>query len=67
MKIILAKGANMARILENSSGRRSIILSTDDVISIVREYQKITYGINSYGQIRQKLNSKKICLPEEIV
>lgn len=57
----------MARIIENINGRRCIILSADDVISLVREYQKISYGITSYEQIRRKLIMKKIYLPEEIV
>lgn len=57
----------MARIIENNSGRRSILLTTDDVLTLVREYQKITFGIKDYENIRKKLNQRKIFLPEEII
>ena len=57
----------MARILENRYGRRNIILNADDVISLVREYQSLTYGIESYEEIRKILNKNKLYLPEEII
>ena len=57
----------MARILNNEVGRRNIVLSTDDVIMIVREYQKITNGDINYEQVRSRLNQNKIYLPEDIV
>ena len=32
----------MARIIENEAGKRRLIrMSTDDVISVVREYQRV--------------------------
>lgn len=57
----------MARITENCSGKRNIILSEDDVISIVREYQVLTKSAVSYKEIRSILKENKICIPEEFV
>lgn len=57
----------MARILDNVNGRRNIILTTDDVISLVKEYQTITKGASSYDEIRKLLNNNKLYLPEEII
>lgn len=57
----------MARILENQNGRRNIALTTDDVIMVVREYQKLAQGMRDYEQIRRALNRNKIYLPEELV
>lgn len=57
----------MARILENKKGRRNIALTTDDVIMVVQEYQKLAQGRRDYEQIRRVLNRNKIYLPEELV
>lgn len=57
----------MARILENEKGRRTIVLTTDDVLALVKEYQAITNGLHSYDEIRTALNNNKLFLPEEIV
>lgn len=57
----------MARILDNKFGRRNILLTTDDVLMIVREYQRASYGVHSYKKLRQRLNNSKFFLPEEIV
>ena len=57
----------MARILENPKGRRQIILSADDIIETVREYQNLTNGLHSYKEIRSALKKKFIFLPEEII
>lgn len=57
----------MARILDNKEGRRNIILTTDDVLSVVREYQKLTRGIKSYELIREILRENKFYLPEELI
>lgn len=56
----------MAQIIENVSGRRSIRLNTNDVISIVREYQHLTSGCETYIEIREKLNNFELYLPEDI-
>lgn len=57
----------MARILENPNGRRQIILSADDIIETVREYQNLTNGLRSYAEIRSALKKKCLFLPEEMV
>ena len=57
----------MAKILENKLGRKSIKLSTDDIISIVKEYQNITKNSYSYSEIRDRLNNFTIIVPEEIL
>ncbi len=56
----------MAKIIENSKGRRSIRLNADDIISIVREYQNITKCETAYTEIRKKLLQADFYLPEEI-
>ena len=56
----------MAKIIENSKGRRNIRLNTDDVISIVREYQLISSFGSSYEQIRERLDNIEFYLPEDI-
>ena len=57
----------MARILENREGRRNVILSADDVLSVVREDQALTSGIKSYETIREVLKENKFYLPEDLV
>lgn len=56
----------MAVILENIHGRRMIRVSTDDIISIVREYQTSVCGLCSYDEIRNILGKKEIYLPEDV-
>lgn len=57
----------MARIIENMDGKRKMIkLSTDDVMTVVREYQRICYQCESYQDIRSNLSDCIIFLPEEI-
>ncbi|MCR5260554.1 MAG: hypothetical protein K6C94_01825 [Candidatus Gastranaerophilales bacterium] len=56
----------MARILENKKGRRQILLSADDIIETVREYQNLTSGLHSYEEIRSVLKEKYLFLPEEM-
>lgn len=56
----------MAKIIENKKGRRLIRLSTDDVISVVREYQNTVVKADSYSEIRQKLDSAELYLPEDV-
>ncbi len=56
----------MAKIIENSKGRRSIRLNTEDIINIVREYQNITSGCQSYENIRRNLNKAEIYIPEDL-
>jgi anaerobic ribonucleoside-triphosphate reductase len=46
----------MAKIIENTLGRRSIRLNTNDIINIVREYQNISCGLYTYNEIRKTLD-----------
>jgi len=57
----------MARILENPEGRRNVLLTIDDVLSVVREYQKVTNGVKSYEKVRELLKENRFYLPEEII
>ena len=57
----------MARIFESASGSRRVIkLSTDDVISVVREYQNIIRKKTDYVQTRDILEDIVVYLPEDI-
>lgn len=56
----------MAKIVENIKGRRIILVSTDDVINIVREYQTITQNKTSYKTIRAALDDRTLFIPEEV-
>ncbi len=58
----------MARIIENiNGGRRTIRLSTSDIISIVQEYQQLVYNNRNYSDVQSILNDNVICIPEEIL
>lgn len=56
----------MAKIIDNEQGRRIIKMSVDDVISVVREYQRIVKNNKSYDVIRENLSQAFIYLPEEV-
>lgn len=57
----------MARIIENETGKRRIIrMTSDDVISVVREYQKHVKYRSSYDEIRNQLEDCVIFIPEDI-
>lgn len=56
----------MAKIIENQIGRRIIKMSVDDIISVVREYQRIVKLPDSYEEIRHLLEDSCIFLPEEV-
>lgn len=56
----------MAKIIANKKGRRTIKLNTNEIISIVREYQNNTNKCSSYEEIRNKLNKIEIYLPEDM-
>lgn len=57
----------MARIIENiNGGRRTIKLSTSDIISIVQEYQHLVSTNRNYADIRSILDDNVIFIPEEI-
>ena len=46
----------MARIIENEKGRRIVKMSVDDIISVVREYQRVVQNPKTYEGIRMILN-----------
>lgn len=55
----------MARIIESSTNsRRTVQLSTDDIISIVQEYQQLTKNLRELEEIRDILENKVIYIPE---
>lgn len=60
------RGKIMAKIIENEQGRRMVKMSVDDIISVVREYQRIVKNPRTYEGIRLVLNQASIYLPEDI-
>ena len=56
----------MARIIESETGRRTIRMSTNDIISIVREYQRIVPRGAELNDIINCLNDTVIFIPEEV-
>ena len=56
----------MARIIENEGSRRLIKMSSDDIISVVRDYQRIVPRGCSAEEVRNYLSDTVIFIPEEI-
>lgn len=56
----------MAQIIDNGQGRRMIKMSVDDVLSIVREYQRIVQTPKTYDGIRTLLSQSLMYLPEDV-
>lgn len=57
----------MARIIENKKGRRLVKMSVDDILSVVREYQRIVKKPSTnYEGIRLILSQACMYLPEDI-
>lgn len=56
----------MAKIIENETGRRMVKMSVDDIISVVREYQRIVKNPETYEGIRTILSQALMYLPEEV-
>lgn len=57
----------MAKIITTkNTKRRTIRLSTDDIISIVQNYQQTTKGYVDIGNIRELLSNTVFYLPEEM-
>ncbi len=57
----------MARIIESENCiRRMIKLSTDDILSVVREYQRYISKKPDYIQIRDVLENTVIYIPEDV-
>jgi len=60
------RGKVMAKIIENKKGRRLIQMSSDDIISVVREYQRMIKNPKTSEGIRIVLNQANMYLPEDI-
>ena len=57
----------MARIFENETGKRRLIkMSSDDVINVVKEYQRHVKFRSSYDEIRNQLEDCVIFIPEDV-
>ncbi len=57
----------MARIIESQTGsRRMIKMSTDDIISVVQDYQRIVPRFSSIEDARSYLSDTVIFIPEEV-
>ena len=57
----------MARIIESEGGQRRVIrMSTNDIISIVQDYQRIVPRFSDSDTARSYLNDTVIYIPEEI-
>lgn len=57
----------MARIIESQKGmRRMIKMSSDDIISIVKDYQRIVPRFSTVDEARNYLSDVVIFIPEDI-
>lgn len=56
----------MAKIIENEKGRRMVKMSVDDIISVVREYQRVVQNPKTYEGIRMVLGQACMYLPEDV-
>ena len=57
----------MARIIEsNADSRRIIKLTTEDVLSVVRDYQRIVPRNSNIEDVRNYLSDTVIFIPEDV-
>ena len=57
----------MARIIESENGGRRIIkMSVDDIISVVKDYQRIVPRACATEDIRNYLSDTVVYIPEEV-
>ena len=57
----------MARIIEAKKGCRRIIkMSSDDIISIVKDYQRIVPRFSTEEEARNYLSDRIIYVPEDV-
>ena len=57
----------MAKIIETETGSRRIIrISTDDIISIVKDYQRIVPRFSTEADARNYLSDRVIFIPEDV-
>lgn len=64
--MVIGEFQSMAKIIENESGRRLVKMSVDDIISVVREYQRVVKSPHTYECIRFLLSQASMYLPEDI-
>ncbi len=65
-KIWLEREGKMAKVIENiEGGRRKILLSSYDVINVVRTYQYLVKRTKKYEKILDILREQNIFLPED--
>ena len=58
----------MARIIENETGSRRLIrMSTEDILTVVKDYQRIVPRFSSYEEARDFLADTVIYIPEEVL
>ena len=57
----------MARIIESENGKRRIIkMSTDDIISVVKDYQRIVPRFSAIENVRSYLEDVAVFIPEDV-
>lgn len=57
----------MARIIESQQGcRRLIKMSVDDILSVVRDYQRIVPRFSDIEEARNYLSDTVIFIPEDV-
>ena len=57
----------MARIIESTNGTRRIIrMSVEDILSVVRDYQRIVPRFSSIDDARNYLSDTVIFIPEDV-
>ena len=57
----------VARIIETEDGKRRMIkLSTNDIISVVQEYQRIVLRNSDFQATRSLLDDRVIYIPEDL-
>ena len=66
LKIQIYEEKSMAKIIETSTKRRMIKMTTDDILSVISQYQTLTNGAADYNSIRIILNRNNFYLPEDI-
>jgi len=57
----------MAKIIETENGKRRLVrMSTDDILSVVRDYQRIVPRFSTETDARNYLGDTVIFIPEEV-
>ena len=57
----------MARIIDNMTGSRRVIkMSTDDILSVIQDYQRIVPRFSTETDARNYLADTVIYIPEDV-